>query len=248
LSLYIIGIRMPFRGNILNDLSLQPTIIAGAEYRPRAPGWVWILITAAGVLAGSVLGTRLFVDLRRELRGTLWQGPDSRLTVFFTLSAALYIAPLLPTAVYDRYLLFWFVALMAASMVSMRRVTGEATVVHVYPAFGLIALFAIVAILLTHDTLAFNRARWAAVNAGLAAGTPRFAIHGGFEVNGWLWRDVEGSSDQSTPWWEAEHDQGLVLALAPMDGYSVDGVFEFQRWLPWKRSVVYALRPIRGSR
>ena len=78
------------------------------------------------------------------------------------------------------------------------------------------ATFTVIA---TRDYLEWNRTRWVATSALLAAGVPRTSIDGGYEFNGWLGYDPGYQRKQGkSPWWVT--DDEYVIASGPMPGYS----------------------------
>lgn len=104
-----------------------------------------------------------------------------------------YLALLLPRGLYgllyDRY----FLGLMPLAIVALLRWYRQNNEEQM-PAlcFSVLGLFGAFSIAATHDWYAVNRARLAAVSEVLAAGVPRTAIQGGFELDGWTQIDAEG--------------------------------------------------------
>ena len=100
------------------------------------------------------------------------------------------------------------------------------------------AMFTVVA---TRDYLEWNRTRWVATSALLAAGVPRTSIDGGYEFNGWLGYDPGYQRKQGkSPWWVT--DDEYVIASGPMPGYSAFRAYPFWRLLAGRESEVVVLR------
>jgi hypothetical protein len=104
-----------------------------------------------------------------------------------------YLALLLPRGLYallyDRY----FLGLMPLAIVALLRWYRQNNEEQM-PAlcFWVLGLFGAFSIAATHDWYAVNRARIAAVSEVLAAGVPRTAIQGAFELDGWTQIDAAG--------------------------------------------------------
>jgi hypothetical protein len=238
-----LGIRMPVSGNVLNDLTVLPVIIAGEWNRPHAPVAIWSLVTIVGLFSGCVLAACVVVNGRDNGRRSADQS-EAAVLGFLTLSGLLYVAPFVISRLYDRYLLMVFVLVIAVLATVAVRTTVEVT--RRAPAWTaatgvmLLSLFSVATI---HDTFSFNRARWAAVDAALQAGVAPDRIDGGFEVNGWLSYDPNRLSTDVVSWWAPKRDPLVLISLAPIDSYVTDRTFVFERWLPWRRAVILSLRP-----
>jgi len=107
--------------------------------------------------------------------------------------------------------------------------------------------FAILAVLSlggTHDYLAWNRARWDALNYLTTEMKVSPAnIDGGFEFNGWNNTGVNqwGRTDKS--WWFVNNDD-YAIAFGKIDNFTVFRKFEFTQYMPYKTSYIYILKKI----
>ncbi len=94
----------------------------------------------------------------------------------------------------------------------------------------------------THDYLAWNRARWAALDFLTKEKniTPD-RIDGGFEFNGW--HRTAQQKEQPGPksdWWV--DDDEFVIAFGKMDDYQKTMGFPYTRWLPPGVDSIYVLK------
>jgi hypothetical protein len=156
---------------------------------------------------------------------------------FLLLAAiALFAGTLLHTRYYfDRYLLAVLPFALASALV-------------LHPTARVRPLTIAVAVLLawyglagTHDYLAWNRARFAALDDLLAAGVAPASIDGGVEFNAWhlapvldRWPsddDVRvGQPSTRRSWWWVVDDR-YVVSFQPLPGYAVRDDVSFTRWL-----------------
>lgn len=138
-------------------------------------------------------------------------------------------------AYFDRYtvvLIPWALVLWWAASASRHGMT-------VKPRAGavLLALFLIADVAATHDYLAWQRARWSAVEYLSQRGAQPAQIRAGFEV------------DQYGPWAEpraarADHVSPFYLvAVSPIPGHQTLHAVPVNRWLPFTASQVLVLRP-----
>ena len=232
------GLQMPLSGNILNDLTLLPIILAGASNRPRAPWWVWTLVTAAGLVSAAALSVFVTTGFFRTWRERAIDRYRSSLVVLLAVSAAVYAAPILLSSLYDRYVLYLLLAALLACVTMLTRGDQRAPAPRLAIALVVIALLATFSVAALHDTFALNRARWTAARATLEAGTLPDALDGGFEVNGWL-AATSGAVDADRL--TTKPDAAILISLVPFAGYRIVHQYSFRRWLPYEIATVYLL-------
>ena len=211
----------------LGPLSLRDTLFLGGAPPVHLGPWLQVPLTIVTIAAAGAITVAWTSSVVR---------PRSAAHAFTALAAAmLFGSSLLHTRYYfDRYLLAVVPFLVAAVLASdrLRRLPLALT---------LAALLGWYAVAGTHDYLAWNRARWAALDSLTAAGTPATAIDGGMEFNAWTlaptldrWpsdADVRpGQSDTRHSWWWVVDDR-FVVAFAPLRGYRVYAEVPFTRWL-----------------
>ena len=211
----------------LGPLSLRDTLFLGEPPPVHVGRWLQLPLTAVAVGAGGVMAAAWIAAVLR---------PRSPAHAFVALAALfLFASSLLHTRYYfDRYLLAivpFLVATLAASD-RLRRLPL---------ALALACVLGWYAVAGTHDYLAWNRARWNALDRLTITGTPATAIDGGMEFNAWLlapglnrWpsdADVRpGQPDDRHSWWWVVDDR-YVVAFRPLRGYHVREELPFTRWL-----------------
>jgi len=156
--------------------------------------------------------------------------------IFVALLALLHAPTSIAHAAYfDRYvvvLIPWALVLWWAASAS-----GHGVAVKPRAGVVLLALFLIADVAATHDYLAWQRARWGAVEYLSQQGAEPAQIRAGFEV------------DQYGPWGEpraarADHVSPFYLvAISPTPGHQTLHAVPVNRWLPFTASQVLVLRP-----
>ncbi len=218
--------------NVLYDLGVGPltlrdTLFLGDPPPVHVGRWLQGPLTLTAVIAAGAMAATWIACLRR---------PRSPAHAFTALAALfLFASSLLHTRYYfDRYLLAvvpFLVATLAASA-RLRRLP---------PALALALLLGWYAVAGTHDYLAWNRARWDALDRLTITGTPAAAIDGGMEFNAWRlaptlnrWpsdADVRpGQADTRHSWWWVVDDR-YVIAFRRLRGYRLREELPFDRWL-----------------
>jgi len=252
----VIGVRgwMPFSENVLTyfgigPLTLRDTYLLHAN-RPPAPPAVraaWI-----GVSVLAALGTALLVggcgsavsacvrSLRVNRRARLGAVP-----VLMVVSASAFVV-MIATMGYtflDRYMLLCIpFALILVSTNPSAETTAPAHCVLRGSAFLLIAISAAFTVMATHDHLAWNRARWSALNTLMERdGIPPAAIDGGYEFNGWYGYEPEYRGQSGKSWWWVKGDD-YIVASGPVPGYREIASYNFARWLLRVHSRIVVLR------
>ena len=106
----------------------------------------------------------------------------------------------------------------------------------------LITLFAYFSIASTHDYLAWNRARWQALNdlTSVQKISPKL-IDGGYEFNGWLLADRKYKQKPNKSYWWVNEDD-YVISSGPIQGYEEIARYPFQRWLMVEEKPILTLK------
>jgi hypothetical protein len=222
----------------LGALTLRDTLFLGYDPPVHVGMALALPLTVVAVASAAWLGaawTRTTIAVR---------APDA---VFLHLAAALFFAATLLQARYylDRHLLP-AIPLVLAAVLSTRPLAAVTR-----PAALFLLLMASYAVAGTHDYLAWNRARFAGLDALLADGVSPAAIDGGVEFNAWYlsptlgtWpTDADARSGQAATkrsWWWVVDDR-FVASFRPLPGYRVWRAIEFRRWLPPGRGTVLVL-------
>ncbi|MGE0744757.1 MAG: ArnT family glycosyltransferase [Rhodospirillales bacterium] len=238
---------LPLLGNILFDFGLGPRTlkdhyILQLTVPTAAPDWLWPLLTALGMAGAAALIAALAAAIKRAAQlGRLGvTRPRASVELFVAATLLVYVLPLSLTPIFDRYtlipialgcILIPMVALapggvaVGAARVGAGVVAGLAAVVP-------LAWFSVAA---THDYLAWNRARWAALERVMAdRGATPWQIDGGFEFNGWYLHDQAqyGSTAPKRSWWWVSDDR-YVASFKPMPGYETILRAPYRSWL-WR--------------
>ena len=234
------GAVMPYLTNVLYDLGLgalslrdtlfldlPPPVSLGPAFRVALT--IVSILSAGVLLTASLAGGRLDDEPIAD--------DEERVTRFVTVTALLLFAGTLLHSRYyfDRYLLPVLPFAIAAVSARTRR---RSVPVASAAAAALLASYAIAG---THDYLAWNRARYAGLDALRAAGVPPTAIDGGVEFNAWhlaatldRWptdaqvRPGRPASERS--WWWVVDDR-FVASFRPLSGYRVREDLAYRRWL-----------------
>ena len=211
----------------LGPLSLRDTLFLAAPPPAHIGPWLQIPLTVVAIAAG---GAMLATWIASVLR------PRSPGHAFVALAALLLFgSSLLHTRYYfDRYLLA-VVPFLVATLAASERLRRLPLALVLACTLGWYAIAG------THDYLAWNRARWDALDRLTLTGTPATEIDGGMEFNAWLlaptldrWpsdADVRpGQPENRHSWWWVVDDR-YVVAFRPLDGYHIREELPFTRWL-----------------
>ena len=236
--------------NTLYDLGLGPLTLRDTQFLGFDPplhggDGVRLVVTVAAVAGATVLLAGLWVAAIRR------RDPASA----FALAAfvlALAGAILTQSRLYlDRHVLpaLPFALLLALPLAPARRPGVGACAAAL--ALGWYAIAG------THDYLAWNRARFALLDALEARGTDPRQIDGGVEYNGWrlapalgTWPTMEeariGQPATRRSWWWVVDDR-FVVSFRPLDGYRVADDRAYARWLVPGRGRVLLLERDAGE-
>jgi 4-amino-4-deoxy-L-arabinose transferase-like glycosyltransferase len=240
---------MPASKDIINNWGIGPFTLRDTyilnQPMPVLPAGFWWVITALSLAGAALLLTAIglgIVNLGQKAR--LFKMNDSEAAgVFLLLSAVIYLAPFMMAGyTLDRYLVP-IMALVAAGMASLslpstpddakgNRLVGAALL-------GMLALFAICG---TRDNLAWNRARWAALDDLMEKQHVKAAdIDGGFEFDGFYLYDSMYKKDPTKSWWWVQGDT-YEVAFRPLAGYTPIKEYNFSHWMPPYAGKVLVLR------
>ncbi len=220
--------RIPW-GNIFFNLGLGPKLLKDGVFfinvspvMPESGLWALRLVGAAG-------GLLFLWHVLPAIFSSLSSAVQRPLVLFAIFNLALYGGFLaLDAHFFDRYffqmLPFLLVCLLTSEWIFLSKK-------RMWMAGLFIGIQALVSITVTHDYLAWNRARWQALNdLTEKQGISPHQIDGGFEFNGWH-KPGERTYDQPKSWWWVDRDD-YVVAFGEMDGFSKIKSYPFVRWLP----------------
>ena len=233
-------------------LTLRDTYTQAAACLTGPTNAAWWLLTFLSIASAAILVTDLVSrHVPRALQNTA--KPAAGQTLFLILWAVLLTAapcnPFLPV-MFDRYLLSALVpvcVLFAAGSVFERRRGARAW------AIGLCLLAYVYSVACAQDYLAWNRARWAAIDRLVTDyQADPLEIDGGFEYNGMHTSDAYMAQNSTTDfndmgplgWWIL--DDTYAVSFRPREGYEELGQAHYYSFLGMEQRVVRMLRRVPG--
>jgi 4-amino-4-deoxy-L-arabinose transferase-like glycosyltransferase len=260
---------LPQMGNVLIESGLGPLTLADNLKMNEPPmsdatKMGWLAVTALGcfsvyqILCIAISSTKRFVGQRKSGIPAAW------LHAFFTVVLASYwfLLSLLANssgAAFDRYLLF-IVPTLGIWMILSTSVSGAP--IRSQADYGRLRRAAVIAVVViiafggfsvagTHDYLAWNRARWTAIDYLMDEGHVQpEKIDGGYEFNGRFLYNPEYKQSATKSWWWVVDDE-YVIAFGNMTGYQRIRDYHYSQWLhsqwlpPYRRSVVVLHKAVR---
>ena len=236
-AFYLAWPRLPW-GNVLYNLGLGPKVLKDTYFsinkHPEAPRFVISTVKVIGMF-GAVF---MFIHFFNAIKALLVQKHVAPI-VFALSNVLLYLwFLLLDIHFFDRYyfqlLPFIGICLFAGGAISFSKKAFCLSSV-------LLLGFALFSIAATHDYLAWNKARWAALNELVKEQniSPHF-IDGGFEFNGW-YRPGERDYESGRSWWWVDKDD-YVVTFGDFPGFGKFKAVPFIRYLPPGVDSIYVLK------
>ena len=247
---------MPLAGNVLFDFGLGPptlrdTYLLHLPHFPTAPQSFWLALTVASVIGSVVLISRLSTAVLRVSAAGKSGGRTLRAQIVFVLVVC--AAYLVGTAVstsspvfsfFDRYVLFAMPPLMLV-LVYGAPILRAPRPAAVFAGIAVALSYGVFAVGATHDYLAWNRARWHAMDDLLGRGVSYRNIDGGFEVNAWYRYDPSHPVESVNSFFERESD--YVFSFGPLKGYVEMRQYPYSRWMPLGQGKIVVSRRVRGE-
>lgn len=235
---------MPYLTDVVYDFgvgarTLRDELFLGHGPPVAAGDLMWMPITALALVSAAALLPPAW---------TCVAAPAGAGKRYLALAACLLWAGSLAHGAFyfDRYLLPVLPLLTLALLGSrpLERV-GPGLVVPL----ALMGLFSVAG---THDHMAFNRARYTALDGLMNNGVAATEIDGGMDFNGWhlaaklgTWPATDdvrpGRPASEKSWWWVVDDR-YVASSRPLEGYRVEHRAGYTRWLPPGRAEVLILR------
>jgi hypothetical protein len=251
------GFTMPLSTNIINQSGLGPLTLRDAFQQnttPMLPVYFWIAVTLISVAGAAILVSRITTIalgvapklLPFQLDGEAAGG------LFLLLTGLVYLLPFFANGFFDRHLYPAVPFLMAGLFIHLPESSPRTQPhIHVSPAGSvpahltgalLLAGLIVFSVCGTRDYLAWNRARWTALNE--LTGQDRIqpsAIDGGFEFNGYyLYRPDFKIDSQKSFWWV--EDDAYLINFHPTTNYSVYRTYPYTHWMPPYTGTIYVLK------
>jgi hypothetical protein len=227
------GALMLYLTNVLYDfgvgaMTLRDVLFLGFDPPVHGGRALGLVLTVAATFSASVLVAAWWQALPR--------GRDPLRMFVFLCFALLFLGSLLHARFYfDRYLLpvLPFAAALALMTAAPLRAGRAAWILAIALAWCAIAG--------THDYMAWNRARFAMLDALESEGVEPTSIDGGMEYNAWrlaarlgTWPTtadvVPGQPSTRRSWWWVVDDR-FVVSFRPLPGYRPKAQRTYRRWL-----------------
>lgn len=209
---------------------------------------LWLVATGIGVAGAFLLADRL---VRGAVLAWIAGGRAAWLFALTVVTAATYWAGILllfywDHQFFDRYILglvpFAMIAVMATPGIRLAddlrpwRTTIALVCVLVWGAFAVAG---------THDYIAWNRARWRALDdLLLTQGVAPDQIDGGYEFNGWMQHDPRYKPRERVEYWWGDAGEAYVIAFGPIASYREIARYPVARWLPSTEAAILVLKKI----
>ena len=230
-------------GDIITPFGIGPFLLSDVVYlRIPSPGLLpsafWSAVTMGSALGAALLLVLLFQSLLALRRESGSQDVDRPLFALMISGAALSLAPIMMLyfyVYYDRYFLAMIPFVMGMILLSDRaeiRPKRAMTAAVV----AILVIGGILSVGMTHDYLAWNRARWAALDDLMAQGVRPSDIDGGYEFNGLY--DYE--SRYADGWWRPIQEE-YAITFGPIDGYDTVKVYPYRTWIPPREAGIHVM-------
>jgi hypothetical protein len=228
---------LPISSNILipqglGPLTLRDTFLLKHQDIPPLPWMFWAVVTVLALYGQFELVKRaisyLVVILGRLQNISLTKSDRGPLMALAT--TAIYCGPIILIRIFDRYMtpllplvFFWIIA---TAKPNLRGVLVPAAAVLIV--CGTIVF----AVLGTHDYLAWNRARWAAIaELERSHQADDQTLDGGFEYNGLRAYDAAYIPPVDKSMWWVKDDE-YMISFGPIEGYLSVARYPYTSFLP----------------
>jgi hypothetical protein len=242
--LIIVPSLMPVHYNIIIPQGIGPAILHDSNVKslpnlPPLPSFFWLVVTGLSLFGAALLAVYLVMSVLelssrfRQTRGTA----DDSVRHFFLFAVVLYLAPLLLSGFFDRYLIPAVVFGLGLVVLARGELAWPNGRGQYLAAILLVSGFAIFGVTGTRDYLEWNRVRWRALDELLAQKdiTPG-KVDGGFEFNGYYKYDTF----TKTNWWLV--DDSYAITFGEMKGFTPLQQYRYRNWLPPREGRILALK------
>jgi hypothetical protein len=225
---------------LFRDTSLLRLNIEGFEI----PLSIFRVISFTGMLASILLlfffVSFFIISLKKSYKETA-TARDKFFQLLF-ISSAIYLFLLVNVPIFDRYILVLVPMALLMYAIILMEITKPMQVKYFVVSWVMVALIVVFEVLATHDYLAWNRAKWQALNhlTGDLKISPK-EIDGGYEFNGIHNYDVHYVSSQYKSWWWVIDDK-YILTMGMLPGYSEYFKMPYDCWLFNKTKYVRVLK------
>ncbi len=242
---------MPVHGNLITTSGIGPYTLRDVyalklPHLDLIPQAVWQLITALSVLGALLLSYGVILNLRgliqdrfQGIRGVLathWH------EIFLGVLIMAYVAPLLITDYFDRYLLFllpFIFALVTTRNGNTNRAIPSLPSLPLLLSLSLIPIYGGFSVALAHDYMNWNRMRLLATEWVKDEHQLDYSsIDSGFEFNGFYGYDPRYHNDQGM-WVQ---DDKYLITYGNVPGYTLEKRYTIERSLPIGPREIMVLR------
>ncbi|MGA2868850.1 MAG: glycosyltransferase family 39 protein [Verrucomicrobiota bacterium] len=233
------GFTMPLGGDTMNVWGMGPLTLHDVVYEdvPRIPmlglGF-WLPVTLISWVAAGLILYRLGTIAWKLSPGMLTPGaePGAFAGLFLLLISLIYAAPFLLSGFYDRYLIA-IIPFLIGGLAFYRPQNPFASPIVCRVTITFLAIgFLVYSVGGAKDYLAWNRARWTALDDLMANEKIKPAnIDGGLEFNGYyLYRSAYKVVPGKSFWWV--DDDSYMVTFNPIPGYRALHSYHYPHWLP----------------
>ncbi|HWY32772.1 MAG TPA: glycosyltransferase family 39 protein, partial [Candidatus Acidoferrum sp.] len=241
---------VPLAGNNLSVWGLGPLTLRDAFYLsgnplPLLPRAIYVVATVMGLVGGTLLIYRTCSFLRhvfsRPAFPMNWDY-EAQAGVFLLLISVIYMGQTILGALFDRYLVP-IIPFLTGFLVLFRS-QDELRFKSIRYAMILATIlgFSIFSVCGTRDYLAWNRARWEALDNLMSEEQVKPQnIDGGFEFNGfYLYNPGYQNTPGKSRWWVV--DDTYLITFKPILGYSILHDYHYTHWMPPYTGNIYVLQ------
>ncbi len=234
-------------GNIINTGYLGPKTLKDTTFLFKNDAdsisvGVKIFLSTVGLI-GSVflllsIATTFVRFLKADKMEDISASPLKRL--YILLCAAGYaLLMFVPDFFFDRYLLPCIIFILLIVITWHERSWKTGTVFLIFSGFY-IFLLASFSSLATHDYLAWNKARWQALNyLTKDSNISAHRIDGGYEFNGWV-LDTPFPYRKNKSWWFVDDDE-FIVSFGDIAGYQKIKKFSYTNYFPYEERNIYII-------
>jgi len=244
------SLQLPNLDNIFYNTGLGPVVLRDTNILKMKPHsfieatFFWrslsVLSMATGLYLLVVLTFQCILSIKKSFRKEA-EASD----IFYQLlycAAIIYIFLLVNEYIFDRYILLLTLLIILMLGVSMKDLLGSLKMK--WYALSLVILFPIVVfnVAATHDYLAWNRAKWDALNflTERLKISPK-EIDGGYEFNASRNYSDNYSIQENKSWWWV-HDDKYLVTMNPIAGYQKFFDVQYYSWIKCRTFSIHVLK------
>jgi len=224
--------------NYIYDFGLGPRIlmdtVQGLNWRPNLAHqslsaiWIWGVLCTFFIFMVLLLSS--VAARRKDLAMTA--NPIKVISIVFLIFYTGF--SLVNVFFYDRYILPFIIFLSFVCIRHAQKIPAWIRIVSLVVFTGIV-FYSVTA---THDSFAFNRARWNGLNNLIRKGVSPKIIDGGFEFNGWY---ETGPADKRGKSWYFVNDDYYAVTLGPFPGYKKYAKYTYPSFLTFSTDSVMIL-------